>query len=246
MTFLGQLYKFQMDILKSFKKIKKYIRRIINSRNSIVIKESHELAFWKQKKEEEQVLSNVHYEYFYTTHFQLDKTFYQNKVLLDVGCGPRGSLEWANTAKRRIGLDPLASVYLKELGADKHKMEYIASGSESIPLEDGTCDCIFSFNSLDHVEHFGKTVEEIKRCIADGGLFLLLVEVNHPPATCEPHMLSPKDIVNAFTPKFKLESMEVYKPEGTGLYNSIRINERFDDPLGCKEIGWLSAKFVHE
>jgi len=57
-------------------------------------------------------------------------------VALDIGCGPRGSLEWADMTKERYGLDPLANEYLK-LGADKHKMKYVASGAEKIPFEDG-------------------------------------------------------------------------------------------------------------
>ena len=39
-------------------------------------------------------------------YFNLDKSFYKNKRILDVGCGPRGSLEWDDMALERVGLDP--------------------------------------------------------------------------------------------------------------------------------------------
>ena len=91
-------------------------------------KEFNELLYWKSQNFNEGVLKNDHYEYFYTTHFGINKSFYDRKIIMDVGCGPRGSLEWAKNSKRKIGLDPLANDYLK-LGVDKHSMEYISSPS---------------------------------------------------------------------------------------------------------------------
>lgn len=51
----------------------------------------------------------------------------------NIGYGPRGSLEWANNAKERIGLDPLANKYLK-LGTQNQSMKYISGVSENIPF----------------------------------------------------------------------------------------------------------------
>jgi len=72
-------------------------------------KEANELYYWRQRKNAEGTLSNAHYKDFYTIHFGLPESFYERKVILDIGCGPRGSLEWADMALRRIGLDPLAA-----------------------------------------------------------------------------------------------------------------------------------------
>ena len=211
----------------------------------IKTKELNELSYWKRRKRIEGELSNSHYEYFYTTHFGIAKSFYDGKVLLDLGCGPRGSLEWAENAKKRIGLDPLALEYLK-LGADKHKMEYIASGSESIPLKNDECDMIFSFNSLDHVNNISDSMKEIKRCLTPNGIFLLLVEVNHPSTACEPHTLSPKEIVEKLSPELSAESLQVFRPEGNGIYQSIKSGKVFSEALNCQNIGYLSAKFIKE
>lgn len=208
-------------------------------------KEINEFSYWKNRKKEEGELANSHYEYYYTSHFGIEKSFYNNKVLLDIGCGPRGSLEWAKNARRRIGLDPLADKYLK-LGASKHTMEYLSSGAETIPLEDDQCDVIFSFNSLDHVKDIDNTVKEIKRCLAPNGNFLLLVEVNHPPTVCEPHNLSPKRILDLFGPEFKALDVQVFRTEVLGIYQSIDKGRLFDNPLNCKEIGYLSVRFINE
>lgn len=62
--------------------------------------------------------------------FGLDNDYYNGKKILDIGCGPRGSLEWADKAKERIGLDPLVDDYVK-LGTDKHMMNYVSSGSRT-------------------------------------------------------------------------------------------------------------------
>jgi ubiquinone/menaquinone biosynthesis C-methylase UbiE len=206
-------------------------------------KEFNELLYWKSQNFNEGVLKNDHYEYFYTTHFGINKSFYDRKIIMDVGCGPRGSLEWAKNSKRKIGLDPLANDYLK-LGVDKHSMEYISSPSENIPLEDETCDAIFSFNSLDHVENIHKSINEIKRCTKPGGLILLLVEVNHPPTSCEPHNISPKFILNSLEPEFTPQQVNVYKITNRGMYYSIKEGEKFDNALIYSEKGYFSAKFV--
>lgn len=205
-------------------------------------KEHNELSYWKKIQEQEGVMKNDHYAYFYTGHFGLDGLFYENKVILDIGCGPRGSLEWATMASRRIGLDPLAREYL-ELGAKHHRMEYIDAPSENIPLGDGECDAVFSFNSLDHVEDIGKTIREIKRVTRPGGIFLLLVEINHPPTDCEPHELKPDTIVYSLKPEFECEELHVYKPVEQGMYQSILVGRKIPNPHNTQEIGYLSAKF---
>ena len=81
---------------------------------------------------------------------------------MNIGCGPRGRLEWADITAQRVGLDPLVPAYLK-LGADKHKMEYVASGSENIPFPDGHFDIVACLNALDHVDDLDATIREVKR-----------------------------------------------------------------------------------
>jgi ubiquinone/menaquinone biosynthesis C-methylase UbiE len=206
-------------------------------------KKFNELRCWRKTKKTEGVLSNDHYEHFYTTHFGLDGTYYENKVILDIGCGPRGSLEWASMASRVIGVDPLAKEYLR-LGANRHRMEYIDAPSEKIPVKDAECDAVFSFNSLDHVDDVDQTLREIKRITRLGGIFLLLVEVNHSPTNCEPHQLTPRRLLDSLKPGFDCERLDVYKPVMNGMYRSILANERFCDPENTGKIGYLSAKFV--
>ncbi|MFU8812918.1 MAG: class I SAM-dependent methyltransferase [Balneolaceae bacterium] len=200
-----------------------------------------ELHYWKQQKQKEGHLSNDHYPYFYTKYFGLPYSFYDGKRILDIGCGPRGSLEWADTAKQRVGLDPLADEYAR-LGADAHAMEYVASGSESIPFGDGHFDVVCAFNSLDHVSDVEHSIREIKRVTAHNGLFLLMVEINHPPTECEPHELSPH-IVDAFGPEFDCITCNVYPPEEQGLYQTLQHRNPVPHPMEYSDQGWLTAQF---
>lgn len=151
-------------------------------------KELNELMFWRGRRRKEGALSNTHYEPFYTTTFGLDRAYYAGKRLADIGCGPRGSLEWASDAIERVGVDPLADRYLK-MGADQHAMRYVKAGCEATPFEDDHFDVVTALNSLDHVEDVNAAVREIERITRPGGDILLVVEVNHKPTITEPHRL---------------------------------------------------------
>jgi ubiquinone/menaquinone biosynthesis C-methylase UbiE len=203
-------------------------------------KEFAEVAYWNKIKRKEGKLSNQHYKYFYTTHFGLNAAYYHNKTILDIGCGPRGSLEWASMASRRFGLDPLAKEYLK-LGADQHQMEYIDSPSENIPLKDAECDAVFSFNSLDHVDDVEQTLKEIKRITRPGGIFLLLVEVNHPPTACEPHQLTPRMLIESLKTEFICESVQAYSPTDPlpdiYAHHSLNTHKHTREPATYNSLG---------
>lgn len=183
------------------------------------IKEHFELRYWNQLHEkissmprEQQHLQFIHershYEYFYTHFFGVDAAQYNGKKVLDIGCGPMGSLEWADQASVRIGLDPLAKEY-RSLGTTSHRMAYAAAASEYIPFADETFDFVASFNSLDHVDDVYRTVEEMKRVTATRGLILIITEIQHTPTLTEPHRLD-FSVTNSFCPEFTIESVRVF------------------------------------
>ncbi|HUT04472.1 MAG TPA: class I SAM-dependent methyltransferase [bacterium] len=222
------------------------LRRILRSvaaraRGADKTKAAHELKYWKSRKANEGTLSHNHYAFFYTTHFGLDEAFFHGKKVLDIGCGPRGSLEWADMASERVGLDPLADSY-RALGIDRHKMTYVASGAEQIPFGDGYFDVVCSFNSLDHVDDLDRTVGEIIRVLAPGGLFLLLTDVNHDPTACEPIAYS-WDVIEKFLAQMELVEERHFEKSSRGMYDSIRDGIFYDQDNTQKRYGILSAKF---
>ena len=204
------------------------------------VKRMREYYYWKFIKSEEKELSLRHYTQFFTSHFNLEESYYKNKRILDIGCGPRGSLEWADGALERIGLDPLASRYLK-LGANMHKMTYCEAPAEKIPFEENHFDVVTSFNSLDHVDDVDQTIKEIKRVVKSGGLFLLITELNHEPTVTEPITFS-WDIVEKFGPEFEILDEKHYEIRD-GIYKSIRENITYDHSNLTPRAGVLSVKF---
>jgi ubiquinone/menaquinone biosynthesis C-methylase UbiE len=200
-----------------------------------------ELAYWKKRVEKEGALENKHYKAFYTSHFDLTEADWVDKVVIDIGCGPRGSLEWADMTKERYGLDPLADKYL-ELGASEHKMRYVVSGAERIPFADGYFDILTSFNNIDHVDDLDRTIAEIKRVVKPGGMFLLLTEVGHEPTPTEPIVLD-FDIASKFRPEFEVLNENHFEKFQNGIYQSLNEGKRYDHDNRAKRYGIVSAKF---
>lgn len=156
-----------------------------------------EMVYWNDRAAREGVLGNTHYEHVFTAHFGLEPGFFDAKRVLDVGCGPRGSLEWASNAARRVGLDPLVERY-RELGIERHAMEYAAAPAERMPFADASFDVVATLNSLDHVDDVDAAVAEITRVAAPGATWLLTVEVGHEPTATEPHSLG-WDVADGFS-----------------------------------------------
>ena len=66
-------------------------------------KHKHELKFWAKKVKMEKTLKNSfggvpYYDKFYVNDLNLEYDDFADKNILDIGCGPRGSLEWADMA----------------------------------------------------------------------------------------------------------------------------------------------------
>jgi SAM-dependent methyltransferase len=186
-----------------------------------MMKRRAELKYWRGRYfAEHQVLSNVHYEPLYTTAFGVERNAFSGVRVLDIGCGPRGSLEWAGLAAQRVGLDPLVPDYRK-LGIDKHSMEYCTAPSHKIPYANGHFNIVTCLNALDHVDDFDGTVAEIKRVTKPGGLFLLSVELDHPPTAAEPISIT-RERLDAFAPEFEVLNEEFFgTPADHDLHRAV-------------------------
>ena len=202
-------------------------------------KRESELAYWRAQKAAEGEFGKGHYWRLFTDLVGLDAGFYRGKSVLDIGCGPRGSLEWAREASRRVGLDPLADDY-RALGTDAHAMEYVAGASEEMPFEDDEFDVVTSINSLDHVDDLARTVAEIKRVTRPGGHFVLAVEVGHDPTWTEPQSLS-WDVRALFEPEFELVELGEYERRTSGMFDAALRRERFDHSDERPRPGVLTA-----
>ena len=159
--------------------------------------------------------------------------------MLDIGCGPRGSLNWADMARRRVGLDPLADDY-RELGVESHPMEYVAAGAEAMPFAAATFDVVTSLNSLDHVDDLDRTVAEIKRVLRPGGHLVLVVEVGHEPTWSEPQTIS-WDVCARFAPELEVVRSHEYERTGDNVYADAWAGRAYDHRDTTPRTGLLVA-----
>ena len=175
-------------------------------------KESAELGFWRDRLAAEGTLGNAHYERLFTEMFDVPRSFFSGKRILDLGCGPRGSLEWATDARTRVGLDPLADRY-RELGTGQHSMRYVNASAEDMPFDDASFDVVTSLNSLDHVDDLDSVLREIGRVTAPGGSFLLEVETGHDPTPSEPISVD-ADVLDRLAPWFEATGQRHFEMPG--------------------------------
>nr|WP_295000758.1 class I SAM-dependent methyltransferase [uncultured Methanobrevibacter sp.] len=188
-------------------------------------KHKHELKFWSDRVKDEKILENSAYEKFYIHDLKLSHEEFEDKAILDIGCGPRGSLEWADMARLRIGIDPLVNEYYKLNGGTLfHKMHYVRAYSEDMPFPDEMFDFIFSINSLDHVDDLDETISEIKRVLKIGGICGIIVDANHKPQKTEPITIG-LDLKDKFSDVFEVIDERIYET----VYNT-GFRDNLDDP----------------
>jgi SAM-dependent methyltransferase len=205
------------------------------------VKERAEFAFWRERADDEGRLSNNHYRYFYTQFFGLSPEDYRGKSIIDIGCGPRGSLEWAEEARERVGLDSLVQKY-RSLGIERHKMRYVDAPVEAIPFPSQRFDFVTCFNALDHVEDLQAALGEIRRVLTNDGTFLLIVEINHEPTVTEPVTISEIDLRALLGREFQIQSWRTWPvPDDHDLYRAMR---REPEPISGSEAGIVAAKMT--
>lgn len=188
----------------------------LTSYKNYVSKYVHEYEYWKNCISKGEGPTQDFYQSCFTVLFGLSADFYTGKRILDIGCGPMGSLEWADMALERVGLDPLSEAY-EFLGTTNQKMSYTPDFCESISFPDEHFDIVSSFNSIDHIDNIESGLEEIARVLRKGGTFLLMTDTHRDPRPCEPQ---------AFT----LETLKMFEP----FFEMVRLHH-FENTLqlGC-------------
>lgn len=204
------------------------------------IKEFFELFFWRIVFFKKKTFNNDYYAFFFTQFWDKAESFYTNKKVLDIGCGPRGSLEWANMTTERVGLDPLAEKYQKAFQT-KHQMKYVKGVCENIPFPNNYFDVITTFNSFDHVDDLKKSANEIMRVLIKGGTLLLVCDIHTYPTLTEPHNIGINPEKDWFPELNCIHKRIIKRKYKTRFYENLRHNETLND---LKEDGIVVLEMI--
>lgn len=204
-------------------------------------KHRSELAYWRERRTHGPLEQGVpFYRWFFCDFFGLGPDDYLGRRVLDIGCGPRGSLEWADMAAERVGLDPLADEYVR-LHERPQLMRYVAGGAEDIPFDDGHFDFVSTFNSLDHVDDVAAAIAEITRVTRPGGSLLFACDVGHEPTPTEPQAFG-WEILDRFAGAWEVVWRRDFERPTGNMYDNLHQHKRpFDHENPRPRPGVLTA-----
>lgn len=168
---------------------------------------NHELNYWVHDYPQE-VPPGEDPEGYYRRHYHtLNANMFTNLQLdcsglrvLDVGCGPFGSLAYQNP-RELIGIDPLASEYQRRYPAHP-AIRILNCQAEHIPLLDHSIDAAYCVNMLDHCERPYEVLDEIHRVLRPGGYLALAVDIGGTPE--HPCRLEGPDVSAALSGRYRV------------------------------------------
>jgi len=202
-----------------------------------VDKEEHELEFWKNKLKQGEKVYNAHYERFYTDFFGFSKEDYIGKRILDVGPGPRGSLDWIANEAHADGIDPCADEYRK---LNRVKMNLIQGEIENFkPAK--KYNFVTSFNSLDHVNNLDKSIISIFSLLKPNGIFLLLSDIHRKPTNMEPSAFHWDIVEKLKDAGFVINREDHYEKHLNGMYQSLDDLREYDHTNDVERYGIIAV-----
>lgn len=208
-----------------------------------------EMDFWRmQYKREGNALNNKHYENIMLKMAQpLTRAYFNDKVVCDFGCGPRGSLTWLTDSAHCIGVDVLASEYLSEFPEvlRGNNMTYVTCSESHIPIQTGMVDVVITMNALDHVLDLRVMCEEIVRILKPGGYLIASFNLGEEATVTEPQTLDEEKLQSVILDRFTEVSKRIGpKVEGKGysyLIGSEPIPDNYIGPEIMWFVGWKKS-----
>jgi SAM-dependent methyltransferase len=144
-----------------------------------------------------------------------DQDFFRDKAVVDIGCGPLGSLSWLTTSRLNIGLDPLAVKYANIRKPDK--MFYVCGVGEQLPFRSASVDIIITTFASDYFDSPQQVFDEIKRVLKPGGYFVGSLNLRPKPKPGTSAVIS-KQIINQYLYPGMHAEFERIEPESETLY----------------------------
>jgi len=158
-------------------------------------KHRDEIKYWQNEWSNGRFVNEYYEQTMLLLAGESNSDFLRDKIVADFGCGPQGSLCWAQSARARIGIDVLADAY-SQFAIHDHNMVYVASSEHRIPLPSNYVDVMFTMNAFDHVSNLSRMAIEMIRIMRPGALFVGSFNIGEKPTFSEPQTLT-EDLVHA-------------------------------------------------
>lgn len=214
----------------------------------IGFKHDSELDFWKKAIGSKENIFSYYKKMFEDICEEDAEDIVKDKVIVDFGCGPRGSLKWAMDmgALLGIGVDVLVDRYWDEFGEQltHHKMIYVKSTEKYIPMPSDFADIIITINSMDHVNDLARMARENLRILKKGGMFVASFNLNEAKTACEPQTLTLDQIKHYFYSNLEIKKCRIAYKVTNNVYknfhtNNLVLEEELDN--NKEAIMWLVA-----
>ena len=145
----------------------------VNNRNDLSIYEKYADHWWDGSQKWLRTLQNlVPARLAYFDRF----TAWRGMAVLDLGCGGGFMSEaLAVRGAEVIGVDPSAraiAIARKHAEAERLRISYLVAAGENLPLPDNCIDCLVCVDVLEHVRNLDHVLDEFRRVLRPGGLFL--------------------------------------------------------------------------
>ncbi len=101
---------------------------------------------------------------------------WRSSAVLDLGCGGGFMAEaLAQRGAAVIGIDPAEkaiAIARRHAASQNLSIEYLVGTGEALPVADGSMDYVVCVDVLEHVADLGEVINEVRRVLRPGGMFL--------------------------------------------------------------------------
>lgn len=125
------------------------------------------------KGHRENTVYHVFFEHLYRYCFA--KRYCRDRAVLDAGCGTGyGTYELSKSARKVVGIDisKEAIDFCKD-NYRRQNIEFLEMDIRNMEFRESSFDCVVSFETLEHIDKQEKFLEEVKRVLKPGGMFII-------------------------------------------------------------------------
>ena len=149
----------------------------------------------------------------------------KNKLVLDVACGTGYGSDYLikNGAKNVTGLDISAeAIDYAKYNYKNPNLTFIVGDATKLPFKNEYFDIIVSFETIEHINEYKKFLEECKRVLKKGGVFVCSTPNKRFNSKFLKKQLNPFHVIEFYPEEFQILMNNYF--HDTKLYGQYNIN----------------------